>query len=144
MSKRLIALFLACGLILATGCGKKANNDTNPPSDNNDKPPVVEPSANTNEAIIGEQIIDGLKITNVTLISEGEYTTFTADIVNVTDAAIDAKSFNIIYKDKDGNEIVRLLGYIGSTIAPNESVTVTSSVEMNLSNAKSVEYVRNY
>lgn len=144
MSKRLIALFLACGLILATGCGKKTNNDTNTPSNNNDKPTVVEPSANTEEAIIGEKTIDGLKITNVTLISEGEQATFSADVVNITDAAIDAKSFNIIYKDKDGNEIVRLLGYIGSTIAPNESVTVTSSVEMNLSNAKSVEYVRNY
>lgn len=144
MSKKVMALFLTFGLILATGCGKKTNNNTNTPSDNNDNPTVVEPSANTEEAIIGEQTIDGLKITNVTLISQGERATFSADVVNITDAPIDAKSFNIIYKDKDGNEIVTLLGSISSTINPNESVTVTSGVDMNLSNAKSVEYVRNY
>ena len=144
MSKRLIALFLACGLILATGCGKKTNSDTNKPSDNNDNPAVVEPSANTEEAVIGEQTIDGLKITNVTLISQGERTTVSADVVNVTDAAIDAKSFDIIYKDADGNRIVTLLGYIGTTIEPNQMVTMSSNVDINLSNAKSVEYVRNY
>ena len=27
MSKKIIALFLACGLIFATGCGKKTNDD---------------------------------------------------------------------------------------------------------------------
>ena len=145
MNKKVIGLFLAIGLIFATGCGKKTDNEGNKPTDNKDnQTTVVEPSANTNEAIIGEQTIDGLKITNVTLISQGERATFSANVVNTTDADIDAKSFNIIYKDEDGNEIVTLLGVIGNTIAPNQSVTVTSSVDMNLSNAKSVEYVRNY
>lgn len=144
MNKKVVALFLAFGLILAAGCGKKTNNDNNKPSNNKDNQTVVEPSANTNEAVIGEQTIDGLKITNVTLISQGERATFSADVVNITDADIEAKSFNIIYKDEDGDEIVTLLGVIGYTIAPNESVTVTSSVDMDLSDAKSVEYVRNY
>ncbi len=143
MSKRIIALFLACGLIFATGCGKKTNDDKKK-DDNKENTTVTEPSANTDAAVVGEQTIDGLKFTNITLISEGESTVYTADVVNTTDAAIDVKSFNVTFKDKDGKEIVTILVFVGSNIAPNESASVSSSVDMSLLNAKSVEYVRNY
>lgn len=143
MSKKIIALFLACGLIFATGCGKK-NNDDKKKDDNKGNTTVTEPSANTDAAVVGEQTIDGLKFTNITLISEGESTVYTADVVNTTDAAIDVKSFNVTFKDKDGKEIVTILVFVGSNIAPNESASVSSSVDISLLNAKSVEYVRNY
>ena len=143
MSKKIIALFLTCGLIFATGCGKKTN-DNKKPDDNNGNTTITEPSANTEDGVVGEQTIDGLKFTNVTLISEGESTVYTADVVNTTDAAIDVKSFNVTFKDKDGKEIVTILVFVGSNIAPNESASVSSSVDMSLLNAKSVEYVRNY
>lgn len=144
MSKKIIALFLACGLIFATGCGKKTTNDDKKPDDNKDNTTITEPSANTDDAVVGEQTIDGLKFTNVTLISEGESTVYTADVVNTTDTAIDVKSFNITFRDKDGKEIVTILVFVGSNIAPNESVPVSSSVDMSLLKAKSAEYVRNY
>ena len=143
MSKKIIALFLACGLIFATGWGKKTNDDKKK-DENKENTTVTEPSANTDAAVVGEQTIVGLKFTNITLISEGESTVYTADVVNTTDAAIDVKSFNVTFKDKDGKEIVTILVFVGSNIAPNESVTVSSSVDMSLLNAKSVEYVRNY
>ena len=143
MSKKIIALFLACGLIFATGCGKKTNDDKKK-DDNKENTTVTEPSANTDDAVVGEQTIDGLKFTNITLISEGESTVYTADVVNTTDAAIDVKSFNVTFKDKDGKEIVTILVFVGSNIAPNESASVSASVDMSLLNAKSVEYVRNY
>ena len=94
MSKKIIALFLACGLIFATGCGKKTNDDKKK-DENKENTTVTEPSANTDAAVVGEQTIDGLKFTNITLISEGESTVYTADVVNTTDAAIDVKSFNL-------------------------------------------------
>ena len=143
MSKKIIALFLACGLIFATGCGKKTNDDKKK-DDNKENTTVTEPSANTDDAVVGEQTIDGLKFTNITLIPEGESTVYTADVINTTDAAIDVKSFNVTFKDKDGKEIVTILVFVGSNIAPNESASVSSSVDMSLLNAKSVEYVRNY
>lgn len=143
MSKKIIALFLACGLIFATGCGKKTTNDDKKPDDNKDNTAITEPSANTEDGIVGEQTIDGLKFTNITLISEGESTVYTADVVNTTDAVIDAKSFNVTFKDNDGKEIATALVFVG-TLAPNASVPVSSSVNINLLKAKSVEYVRNY
>ena len=137
MIKKIIAL-LICGLIFVTGCNKKNIND------DNNNPIVVGPSANINNEIIKEQTIDGLKFTNIVLISEGDHAKFSSDIVNTTGENINVKSFSIIYKDKDGNEIVQLLGYIGSTISPNQSITLTADAEINLSHATSVQYVRNY
>ena len=75
MSKKIIALFLACGLIFATGCGKKTNDDKKK-DENKENTTVTEPSANTDAAVVGEQTIDGLKFTNITLISEGESTIY--------------------------------------------------------------------
>lgn len=60
MSKKIIALFLACGLIFATGCGKKTN-DNKKPDDNNGNTTITEPSANTDDAVVGEQTIDAVK-----------------------------------------------------------------------------------
>lgn len=142
MSKKIIAFFLVCGLIFATGCGKK-NNDDNQPS-NKDNQEVTGPIGNTNESIIAEQTVDGIKFTNITLVSENENTVFTADVVNTTETATDVKSFNIIYKDQDGKEIVTLLVYVGKNLEPNGISSISTSVDMDLSNAKSVEYVRNY
>ena len=141
----LFAVAAIC-LVLTTACGKKEetpnNGGGNNPSGN--EPVVVEPSANTNTNVIAEQDFDGLKINNVSLITEGENSTFTADVVNTTAENIEVKSFNIILKDAAGNEVVRLLGYIGNTIAPNNSSTMTASVAMDLSQVASVEYTRNY
>lgn len=148
MKKKMFLAMLACGLIFTTACGeKKNNNSTNPTNNGNngtEQPEVVEPKANTNAQVIGEVEIDGLKINNVSVISEGEHTTFSADVTNTTSEPIDVKSFNIILKDANGEEVVTLLGFIGGTIAPNNSSTITSFVEMDLSSVASVEYTRNY
>lgn len=141
MSKKIIAFFLVCGLIVATGCGKK-NNDDNQPS-NKDNQEITGPIGNTNESIIEEQIIDGIKFTNITLVSENGNTVFTADVVNTTESAIDLKSFNIIYKDQDGKEIVTLFVYVGKNLEPNGISSISASVDIDLSNATTVEYVRN-
>lgn len=142
MNKKLVALVLAFGLIFATGCGKK-DNDNNKTNDNKDNQEVTGPIANTNESIISEQIIDGIKITNITLVSEDGRTVFTADVVNTTEETIDIKSFNAIYKNADGEEIVSLFVYVGNSLEPGSLSSVSSSVEIDLSSATNVEYVRN-
>ena len=148
MKKKILFTFLACGLILATACGKKEDPTNNGDNGNNggntNQPAIKEPTANTETNVITETTIDGLTINNISLITEGTGSTFTADVVNTTDQEVNVKSFNIILKDADGNEVVTLLGYIGTTIAPNDSATMSTGVEMDLTNVKSVEYVRNY
>lgn len=144
MSKKIVVLFLACGLIFATGCGKKTTNDDKKTNDGKDDTNVVTPIANTEDGIIDEQVIDGLKLTNVTLISEGDHSVFTVDIINTTDQVVNVNSFNLIFKDKDGNEMANSLLYVGKSIEPNGRVPLLTNAEINLSNAKFVEYVRNY
>lgn len=142
----MFVVLAAVGLMFTTACGKKSENNGNNPIDNNggNNTPVVEPSANTNTNVIAEQNFDGLKINNVSLITTGERSEFNADVVNTTSETIDVKSFSIIMKDKEGNEVITLTGYIGNKIAPNNSSTMTAFVDMDLSTVDSIEYVRNY
>lgn len=144
MKKRMLFAVAAIGLVLTTACGKKEETPNTDVNGGTNEPVVSEPSANTNTNVIAEQDFEGLKINNVSLITEGETSVFTADVVNTTSENIEVKSFDIIMKDANGNEVITLLGYIGNTIAPNNSSTITSSVEMDLSNVVTVEYVRNY
>lgn len=145
MKKKILFTFLACGLILTTACGKKEENKGN--NGANENPPVVEdkgPVANTESGIISEATVDGLKFTNISLVTEGTGSRFNADVVNTTAEAVQVKSFNIILKDEAGNEVVTLLGYVGTTMEPGATVTISSGVQMDLTKVKSVEYVRNY
>lgn len=141
MKKKVLFAILICGLVLTTACGKKDNKDN---KKDNDRTEVKEPIANTDSNVIAEANIDGLKISNVSLITEGESSTYTADVVNTTDQAIDVKSFNILLKDENGNVIITLLGYVGTTITPGNSSTISTSVDIDLTGVKSIEYVRNY
>lgn len=141
MKKKILFAFLACGLILTTACGKKEKETEN---NGDNQTEVKEPVANTDSNVIAEATIDGLRINNISLITEGESSTFTADVTNTTDQTVDVKSFNIILRDENGAELVTLLGYVGTTIAPGSSSTISTSVEMDLTGVKSVEYVRNY
>ena len=46
----------------------------------------------------------------------------------------------IIVKDEEGKEIVRIPGYVGDTIKAGETRTISSSVDIDLSKAASIEY----
>lgn len=150
--KRMFLAVAMIGLILTTSaCGKKKNNNNNSNNNNNNQvTPVVTPSvpvgpiANTNDSVIYDYEIDGLKINNVSLISENGSATFTATVTNTTAADVYVKSFNVIMKDAEGNQIISLLGFVGDTIAPNSSYTMTNNVYMDITKVASIEYTRNY
>ena len=146
MKKKILFTFLACGLILTTACGKKEENKGNE-NPNNGGNPVVEPqgpTANTENGVISEVTIDGLKITNIALVTEGSHSRFNADVVNTNAEAVYVKSFDILLKDEAGNTVVTLRGAIDATIEPGVAVSIGGGTQMDLTNIKSVEYVRNY
>lgn len=141
MKKRTFIIMLILGIAFVTACQKKTE-------ERNDEPNMEEPKeetiANTNVDVIREQIIDGLKIDNISVVVTKEHTDFTADVTNTNIESTYVKSFDIVFKDENGNEITRMMGFVGTTLEPNTSKTITAGIEMDLSNVKSVEYVRNY
>lgn len=140
MKKKILFTVLVGMLILTTACSKKKDNKVDNKVDDKDKPTEV---ANTNDDIIKNVNIDGLEIQNVALVINDGKSTYTADVINTTEAPIEVLSFNMSFADENGNELSNLLGYVGKTLNPGESSTITSYTETDLTNAVSVTYTRN-
>ena len=128
MNKTLkIILISLMGLSLLTGCGKKEEIE----------PPI---KVNTNENVIKDQEVEGLTMTNTSLVYENGTTTLVTEVINNTKEDYTLKRIKIIVKDKEGNIITTLIGTIADTIKPGESRIIDSDTPIDLSEAESIEY----
>ena len=135
MKKMILTLsILICCLCIITGCGKK--NDKGIKQDNNT--PVVK--ENTNENVIKDQTVSGIEFTNTSLKIVDGMSTIVTKITNNTNGEYTKDSFTIIIKDNNGKVIQEIPGYINRSIPVGESLVISSGVDVDLSNAYSVEY----
>lgn len=93
--------------------------------------------ANTSADIIKEEVYENLKFTNISLITENGYSTFSADVTNISQTNSDISDVYIILQDKKGNEIITLRGNIGEPLKPNETRTITAVTKGELINVTS-------
>ena len=124
-------LLLLSSLFLFTGCGCSKKNAAKEETD-------VE--VNTNEEVIKDQEVDGLKLTNTSLTKTDGIWTLVTEVSNNTGSDYELNEFTILIKDSEGNVLVTLPGYVGGTIPNGESRTINSSTDADLENAASVEY----
>lgn len=123
-----IILIGIIGLSLLTGCLKKEEK----------KEETIK--VNTNEDVIKDQEVEGLKMTNTSLVYEKGTTTLETLVTNNTEVEYTVNKIKITVKDKEGNIITTLTGTIADTIKPGESRTIDSDTPMDLSEAGSIEY----
>lgn len=122
-------VLLIVGLVTGCGCKKK------------EKVKVKEEiKVNTNKDVIKNQEVDGIKMTNTSMVTTNGLTKLVTSVTNDTDKDYKLDEYMIIIKDKDGKEIVKIPGYVGDTIKSGETRTINSSVDIDLSNAASIEY----
>lgn len=132
MKKKIVislTVLLVLGIITGCGCKKKTE----------DKKEETK-TYNQNKGVIEDKEVDGLKFTNTSLVSTGNKSTLVTSVTNPTKEDKKVKIFDIYVKDKEGNIIVTLQGYVGGVIPAGETRDITSNVDMNLSNAVKVEY----
>lgn len=101
--------------------------------------------ANTRKDVIKDEKYEDLEFTNISLISENGYSTFTADVTNVSQTDSTISDVDIILQDKNGNEVITLRGNIGEPLKPNETRTITAVTKGNLKNvtAKAIAKYKN-
>ena len=87
------------------------------------------------EGIVKEEEYKGIKLTNIKMVTEGEYTTFSANAKNVSDSDIKIERFYIDLKDKNGNSIAKLLGFIPEGLKKGEEKKISSSAKGKFKNA---------
>ena len=113
-------------LMLAIICALSADNEKS-------KDPEI--IANTNEGIIKEEDYNGLVFSNISLITEKGYTTFTADVTNTNSEVSNISDVNINFYDENDNLIMSFRGNIGEDLNLGETRTITSSTKGNLNKA---------
>lgn len=130
-----ITIMLLVCLTLVTGCGKdKTKND----GKKEDNMPTIE--VNDNQEVIKDQNIDGIEITNTSLVYEDGISYLKATVTNNTGVDYELNEYKINVKDSDGNIRVTMPGYVGSILKNGESKNINTMISEDLSKAYSIEY----
>ena len=130
-----ITLMLLVCLTLVTGCGKDKSKNEDKKDDNKTTVEV-----NNNEEVTKDQNIEGITITNTSLVHEDGISYLKATVTNNTGSDYELNEYKINVKDSDGNIIVTMPGYIGSVLKNGESKTINTMISEDLSKAYSIEY----
>ena len=127
-----LAIILVLGI--STGCGCMKKKEKNKTEDK------TKETYNTNEGVIEDKEVEGLKLTNTSLVSTENSATLVTSVSNPTNEDKEVRIFYIHVKDKNGDEIVTLQGYVGGVVPAGQTREITSNVDRNLDNAYKVEY----
>lgn len=131
--KKIGIIMVSILLVLSlTGCGCSKKEEK--------KKEEEKETYNTNEGVVEDKEVSGLKFTNTSLVSTEYSAQLVTLVTNPTDQDINVRIFNIYVKDKEGNVIVTLQGYVGGVVPKGESREIISNVDMNLDNADRVDY----
>lgn len=119
---KLIVIGLLSATIL-TGCGCEKDKDSG-----------------VNDELIKDQQVESFEFTNTSLVYENNASVLETLVTNKSDKTEYLSEFDILVKDKDGNVIVTLTGFIGSSIGAGESRVIASTYSEDLTKAASIEY----
>ena len=128
---KMFAMLLVVGLVTGCGCDKESGKK---------KSEEEGIKVNTNENVIKDQELEVFKFTNTSLIYENGTSVLETTVTNTSDQAQYLKEFKILVKNEAGEEIITLTGFIGDSIAAQETKTISSSYGDDLTKAASIEY----
>ena len=131
MKKISIALIIVLATtLLITGCDKKSSKKDNEEIT----------KTNTNENVVKDQIVDELQFTKTSLTTTNGISTLVTEVTNNTGEDYNLVEFIITAKDENGKVLATFPGYVGEVIENGTSKTIDSSIDIDLSEAASVEY----
>lgn len=97
--------------------------------------------AHTEEGIIKEEEYQEIRFSNISMLTENDYTTFTADLTNISDSDITKERLHVLLKDKDGKEVIKYLAYFPGGLKKGETKTITAVAHGNFTDAYTKEIV---
>ena len=128
-----LGILALLSLSLLTGCGDKKE-----PTDKVNEEEQIK--TNTNENVIKDQELEVFKFTNTSLVYENGNSVLEIAVTNTSAETQYLEEFKIHVRDKDGNEIVTMTGFIGDQIGAGETKIITSTYGEDLTTAASIDY----
>ena len=98
--------------------------------------------ADPNSGYLRNQSVDNLSFENANLVYENGITTFTVNVYNESGSLYTLKNISINITDSS-NSVTTLIGYIGEELEKDEGKLITASIDKDLSDYTSLEYVVN-
>lgn len=123
---KILLITLSITTIL-TGCGNKEKVDNDNKEETKNK---------SNETVVA----DSFEFTTISVNFENENSVFDINIKNTANEERYINEFIIHVKDKDGNELAILFGYVNETIEAKGERTISCSFGGDLSNYASLEF----
>lgn len=127
-----LVMLISLSVVTGCGCGKKKSS-----SGDKKKHDV---KVNTEKEVVKDREVEGIKLTNTSLVTTDGVSEITTTVTNPTTEDYKLDEYRITAYDEKGNAIITLPGYVGDTIKAGETRTIKSSVSMDLSKAKKLEY----
>lgn len=81
------------------------------------------------EGIIKEEKYSGIKFSDISMVTDNGYTTFTATVTNESENDITNERLSINLLDKNGSSLIKLLCYIPDGLKKGESKTINASAK---------------
>ena len=104
---------------------------------------LIGPSVATKDStILKDQEVEGLTFTNADLSVEKGISTLTVSVTNTNSKTYSLNYIEIVVRDEKDNSDT-LIGYIGETIDPNETKIITASIDKDITESKSLDYIIN-
>ena len=104
---------------------------------------LIGPSVATKDStILKDQEVEGLTFTNADLSVEKGISTLTVSVTNTNKETYSLNYIEIVVRDEKDNSDT-LIGYIGETIDPNETKIITASIDKDITESKSLDYIIN-
>lgn len=138
MNKKIvIGLVIMSFLMVGCGCQKKKTVKRN----------VKDVTGiDVNIDVVKEKEVDGLKFTNVSLITDEGMSTYEVTVTNVSGNTYSLKNITVVFKDKDGKEIDNAIGFLTTnTLLVDQSSVLSVQVmyPTDITKAKDVDYIIN-
>lgn len=104
---------------------------------------LVPSFSSTESGYLIDQTVSGLSFENPTLEVSNGISKYTVEVTNDLEEVYSLKNINIIFKDESGKEIETLLGYIGDTLEVGETKLIDASIDTEITDITTIEYVIN-
>ncbi len=132
--KKILILSMVIGTLFISGCSCTRKKDKDE-KDGNDNVTVI-----TDEAVVGEQNINGLLFENTTFQFQDGFTTIITKVTNRSGAPFMIENYQMTITDKDGKVLTILTSNINENLEVDAEKSYSTTVNLDLSAAAKVEY----
>ena len=97
---------------------------------------MLKPTYSINNNLLTSQIVDEIKIKDVSIDVEEEESTYTAKVEAIEETKINYIKITVSDEEKE----YILIGYVGKTLNKEEETTITAKIDKDISEMKNINY----